>query len=143
MAQAIILLDDLDLAAMPPARSEATRTVRFTVDGREWELDLTEAHGKEFDADLSRWVSAAHKPAGPPPHAVRTYPGRRPSAYYAGMQEFAVKAGISIPRNSEGKNEYPRRLRRQWEEHLAAHPGLVTWGEASVTTGKDDRDGVG
>ncbi|UKA55151.1 Lsr2 family protein [Arthrobacter sp. FW305-BF8] len=53
----VILEDDLD-------GSEATETVRFAVDGTEYEIDLNEAHATELRQAFSRFADAARKTSG-------------------------------------------------------------------------------
>ncbi|MGY2702556.1 histone-like nucleoid-structuring protein Lsr2 [Nocardioides sp. HB32] len=49
------LVDDLDGA------SPADETVRFALDGAEYEIDLTMAHADEFRAAMNRYVGAARR----------------------------------------------------------------------------------
>ena len=59
MAQKIqtLLIDDLD-------GSEAEGTVRFGLDGTEYEIDLNTGHAKELRDALARYVDAARRVAG-------------------------------------------------------------------------------
>jgi hypothetical protein len=52
----IKLLDDLDA---PEQETEAFATYRFGLDGVNYEIDLTEEHGAELFAALSRFVEKA------------------------------------------------------------------------------------
>lgn len=49
------LVDDLD------GVSSADETLRFTVDGASYEIDLTTAHAEEFRAVLNLYVGAARR----------------------------------------------------------------------------------
>ncbi|MBX7443369.1 MULTISPECIES: Lsr2 family protein [unclassified Arthrobacter] len=49
-----ILEDDLD-------GSEAAETVRFSLDGRSYEIDLNSAHARQFRASLLRYIRAGRK----------------------------------------------------------------------------------
>jgi hypothetical protein len=60
----IALWDDLDAAE--GKRTRAAQTVKFSVRGKRLELELTDEHAAEFDADLARWVKAAHSPDAVP-----------------------------------------------------------------------------
>ena len=50
MAQRIVLTDDLD-------GSEATQTVNYTIDGQEYEIDLSEENVQRFHEALEPYVS--------------------------------------------------------------------------------------
>ena len=69
MAQKIqtLFIDDLDGSA-------AEGTVRFGLDGTEYEIDLNAGHAKELRDALARYVDAARRvspaPAGPPAAAA-------------------------------------------------------------------------
>lgn len=50
----IILIDDLD-------GGEADETVRFGLDGAQFEIDLSSAHAEELRSTLSTYISAARR----------------------------------------------------------------------------------
>lgn len=52
------LVDDLD------GSSAADETVRFALDGAEYELDLTAAHAAEFRSAMNLYVGAARRLSG-------------------------------------------------------------------------------
>jgi hypothetical protein len=58
------LIDDID------RRSEATTTVKFSVDDRRYELDLTDEHASEFSEAMKPYIRAAR---------VKSRPGRKPA----------------------------------------------------------------
>ncbi len=60
MAQKIqvLLIDDLD-------GTEAEGTVRFGLDGTEYEIDLKAEHARALREGLARYVSAARRAGGP------------------------------------------------------------------------------
>jgi hypothetical protein len=60
MAQRIVtnLVDDLD------GSSPADETIRFSVDGSEYEIDLSARHAAEFRSVLNVYVGAARKIRG-------------------------------------------------------------------------------
>lgn len=56
MAERVTLVDDLDLD------SEATRTVRFGLGGKEWlEIDLSDEHADALETFLEPYISAARR----------------------------------------------------------------------------------
>lgn len=60
MAQRIerILMDDLD------GSMAADQTIRFALDGTEYEIDLSERHAAEFRSALNVYVGAARRVSG-------------------------------------------------------------------------------
>jgi Lsr2 len=54
MAQRVVLTDDLD-------GSEATQTITYTVDGQEYEIDLSEENVQRFHEALEPFVSASRQ----------------------------------------------------------------------------------
>jgi hypothetical protein len=52
-----LFVDDID-------GSEAEGTVRFGLDGAEYEIDLNPKHAAELRAALAQYVAAARRPAG-------------------------------------------------------------------------------
>ncbi|WP_159795699.1 histone-like nucleoid-structuring protein Lsr2 [Puerhibacterium puerhi] len=56
MAQKVVtsILDDID-------GSDAAETVRFALDGKAYEIDLSAAHAKKFRKSLDPYVKAARK----------------------------------------------------------------------------------
>lgn len=55
--QTVQLLDDVD-------GSEATQTVRFGVDGHEYEIDLNDTHAEELRASVDTFIRQARKVGG-------------------------------------------------------------------------------
>ena len=90
MAQRIqtLLIDDLD-------GSEATGTVRFGLDGTEYEIDLSAAHGDELRKALESYLVHARRTGGTARSAAR---GRRASATVdtAKVREWAKGQGIEV-----------------------------------------------
>jgi hypothetical protein len=81
------LIDDLDGA------SEATQTVLFALDGRDYEIDLNDNHAAKLREDLAPFVGAARKKAGGRVAAVRR-PGKAgPARDLARVREWARKNG--------------------------------------------------
>lgn len=60
MARKIIekFIDDLD------GTSDAAETVRFSIDGKKYEIDLTAANAERLRADLAPWIEKARKVPG-------------------------------------------------------------------------------
>lgn len=60
MAQRIehVLVDDLD------GSSAADETIRFAIEGAEYEIDLTSRHAAEFRSALNAYVGAARRVSG-------------------------------------------------------------------------------
>ena len=73
MAQKIqtLFIDDID-------GSEAEGTVRFALDGAEYEIDLNAKHAEDLRKALSRYVEAARRSSGTARRPART--GRRTAA---------------------------------------------------------------
>lgn len=93
MAQRVqtLLIDDLD-------GGEAEGTVRFGLDGTEYEIDLNAQHAEELRKALARYVSAARRTPGP---AVRRRgrSGRRTTGDEANptaIREWAKSQGIEV-----------------------------------------------
>jgi hypothetical protein len=90
MAQRIqtLLIDDLD-------GGEAAGTVRFGLDGTEYEIDLSTAHGDELREALGQYLSHARRTGGTARSAAR---GRRGSAAVdtAKVREWAREQGIEV-----------------------------------------------
>ena len=92
MAQKIqvLLIDDLD-------GSEADATVRFALDGTDYEIDLNAEHAQALRDALARYVSVARRAAGGPRRPAR---GRR-AAPVTGpnpteVREWAKAQGIDV-----------------------------------------------
>lgn len=91
MAQKIqtFFIDDLD-------GSEAEGTVRFSLDGTEYEIDLNAQHAEELRKELARYVSAARR-AGGARRSARS--GRRAATNglnTTDVREWARAQGIEV-----------------------------------------------
>ena len=90
MAQRIqtLLIDDLD-------GGEAAGTVRFGLDGTEYEIDLSAAHSDELRQALERYIAHARRAGGMYRGAARS---RRTSAAVdtAKVREWAKGQGIEV-----------------------------------------------
>ena len=92
MAQKIqtLFIDDLD-------GSPAEGTVRFGLDGTEYEIDLNEKHAKALRDGLAGYVSAARRVSGSARRVARA--GRRTSASGLNtteVREWAKAQGIEV-----------------------------------------------
>jgi len=92
MAQKIqtLFIDDLD-------GSEADGTVRFGLDGTDYEIDLNGEHAQELRDALARYVSAARRAGGGARRPARS--GRRASANGLNtteVREWAKAQGIDV-----------------------------------------------
>ncbi len=85
-----LFIDDLDGSA-------AEGTVRFGLDGTEYEIDLSAGHAKELRDALARYVDAARRVSGGPRRSART--GRRAPAggpNTTEVREWAKAQGIEV-----------------------------------------------
>ncbi len=92
MAQKIqtLFIDDLDSSA-------AEGTVRFGLDGAEYEIDLSAEHAQQLRDALTRYVSAARRVGSGSRRPART--GRRASASGLNtteVREWAKAQGIEV-----------------------------------------------
>ena len=92
MAQKIqtLFIDDLD-------GSEADGTVRFGLDGTDYEIDLNAEHASELRDALARYVNAARRAGGGARRPARS--GRRASANGLNtteVREWAKAQGIDV-----------------------------------------------
>jgi Lsr2 len=85
-----LFIDDLD-------GSSAEGTVRFGLDGTEYEIDLNEEHAMELREALARYVSSARRAGGAARRPVRT--GRRAPASGLNtteVREWAKAQGMEV-----------------------------------------------
>lgn len=84
----IVLIDDID-------ESPAAETVRFGLDGVEYEIDLNEAHAAELRKTLEFWVSRARREPGQ--RASRRIAQRRQTSSDAStIRAWALANGVEI-----------------------------------------------
>src|SRR5260370_19667721 len=81
-----LFIDDID-------GSEAEGTVRFALDGAEYEIDLNTKHAEALRKALSRYVEAARRSSGPARRPART--GRRAAA--SGTNNTEVREPAKAP----------------------------------------------
>lgn len=85
-----LFIDDID-------GSEAEGTVRFALDGADYEIDLNAKHAEALRQALSRYVDAARRSSGPARKPVRA--GRRAAASGLNtteIREWAKAQGIEV-----------------------------------------------
>ena len=92
MAQKIqtLFIDDID-------GSEAEGTVRFALDGAEYEIDLNTKHADALRKSLAKYIDAARRSAGTARRPARS--GRRASATGVNtteVREWAKAQGIEV-----------------------------------------------
>ncbi|TKV28905.1 Lsr2 family protein [Arthrobacter sp. NamB2] len=84
----IILIDDLD-------GEEADETVRFGLDGVQYEIDLSEAHASELREALAPYVGAARRSSQPKQQrSSQPAPSRNQEA--AQIREWAKENGYNV-----------------------------------------------
>jgi hypothetical protein len=90
MAQRIqvLLIDDLD-------GGEAAGTVRFGLDGTEYEIDLSAAHGDELRTALEPYLAHARRTGGTARSAARSRRGGA-AVDTAKVREWAKEQGIEV-----------------------------------------------
>jgi len=108
MAQKIqtLLIDDLD-------GSEAEGTVRFGLDGTQYEIDLSAGHAKELRTALARYIEAARRTPGParrPSQNGRKQPPAGVSNTDA--RTWAKSRGLDV----KDRGRVPADILAQWRE---------------------------
>ena len=86
----VLLVDDID-------GSEAEGTVRFALDGTDYEIDLNAPHAAALRKALARYTAAARRTSGRARHPARS--GRRPGAgglNATEVREWAKAQGIEV-----------------------------------------------
>jgi hypothetical protein len=81
-----LLIDDLD-------GGEAAGTVRFSLDGTEYEIDLSAAHGDELRSALAQYLTHARRTGGTARNTAR---GPRSGVDNAKVREWAKEQGIEV-----------------------------------------------
>jgi hypothetical protein len=110
MAQKVItsLVDDLD-------GSEASETIVFALDGKTYEIDLTDAHASELREKLAPYLGAARKTGGGRA-TVRRIGSATPSADTAAIRKWAKENGHDV--NDRGR--VPANIKEAYEKAQAA-----------------------
>ncbi len=63
-----VITDDMDGTDLKPGQG---KTVRFSFDGSDYVIDLSDKNYKKFAAEIEVWASKAHPPEQPAPAARR------------------------------------------------------------------------
>jgi hypothetical protein len=82
-----LFIDDIDGSA-------AEGTVRFGLDGTEYEIDLNAGHARELRDALARYLDAAHRVSGSARKPARG--SRRGGLDATGVREWARAQGIEV-----------------------------------------------
>jgi hypothetical protein len=84
----IILIDDID-------GGEADETVRFGLDGVQYEIDLSETHASELRATLAEYVGAARR-SNSPKQQRSSAPAASRNQEAAQIREWAKENGYNV-----------------------------------------------
>ena len=105
------LVDDLD-------GSPADETVKFGLDGKSYEIDLTTDHAKALRENLLDFVEKARRAGRPEvaPVRERSRPGRTPREQTAAIRDWARSQGHQV----SDRGRIPASILREFE---AAHGG--------------------
>jgi hypothetical protein len=104
MAQRIVLSDDLD-------GSEATQTLHYTVDGQEYEIDLSEENVQRFHEALEPFVSKSREVVRQPQPARRSRGDGRRRSSASGREDipqiraWAESQGMDVSARGRVKKE--------------------------------------
>ncbi|MFF1635224.1 Lsr2 family protein [Leifsonia sp. NPDC058248] len=90
------LLDDLDQQPIPAGTGE---TVRFSLDGATYEIDLSDEHVARLRADFEQWIGAAHRVEAASGDVATTKHERRMIRDWAREQGLGVSEKGQIPRS--------------------------------------------
>lgn len=82
----IELIDDLD-------GTEATETIRFALDGTEYEIDLGERNAEVLRGEMARFIDAGRKDAARKPASVHRL---FPAADLKAVRAWAIENGIEV-----------------------------------------------
>jgi hypothetical protein len=70
------------------------RVRRFSIDGRDYEMDLCERHSEKFDEAVSRFVASARRGSGRQPRAKRRTAAHR--KHSAQIRAWAKEHGMAV-----------------------------------------------
>src|SRR3954454_8843237 len=82
MAQKVMLIDDLD-------GSEGAETITYSVDGKEYEIDLSEENAEKFRSTLREFIDASREIEQPPVLALAPARAIRRSSGGSGRHDVA------------------------------------------------------
>src|SRR6201999_3985092 len=85
-----LFIDDID-------GGEADGTVRFALDGTEYEIDLSSKHNEELRSALGNYIAHARKVSGAARKGAPGRPGRKPSTVdTVAVRAWARESGYDI-----------------------------------------------
>lgn len=114
------LVDDYD------GESRADETVEFAVDGRSYEIDLSEANAGQFRAELSRWIGRARRTNGRRPGGGQPRAGQLSREQLAAIREWARRQGHQVA----DRGRIPRKLIDEFNAVRVAERNAYSGGEA-------------
>jgi|SRR3954454_6278104 len=104
MAQKVMLIDDLD-------GSEGAETIRYSVDGKDYEIDLSEKNAERFRSTLREFIDASREVEQPPVLTLAPARASRRSSGGSGRDDIAqIRAwaesqGMDVSARGRIKNE--------------------------------------
>jgi len=105
----VVIHDDLD-------QSEGASTIKFGLDGKEYEIDLSEKHEKELRDALKKFLDAATKvgsaSSAPQRRKYGTGPARKDTSH---IRKWLREEGIDI----SDRGRIPIDLMQQWQKYGA------------------------
>jgi hypothetical protein len=104
------LIDDID-------GSQAEESVSFSLDGIEYEIDLSEENARKLRADIGEWTGNARRVAGRRIRGTGNRPAANASGESAKIRAWAREQGKDV----SDRGRIPANLRN---EYLEANPGL-------------------
>lgn len=99
----VTLIDDTD-------GTEASETITFAVDGRNYTLDLNEENAAKFRAALEPWIGSARKAGAPP--AKPKVRGALDRAQAQAIREWAQAQGLHVG----DRGRIPATVQKAWED---------------------------
>src|SRR4051794_11012025 len=99
----VVLVDDVD-------GSPASETVRFALDGTEYEIDLNEAHAEALRETITEWIGPARKTGGRKKAAVRTTAATS-TTDTTKIREWARQNGYTV----SDRGRIPSKVREAYE----------------------------
>lgn len=85
----VLLIDDLD-------ESDATETVRFGLDGTQYEIDLNDKNAGKLRADLTKWVEKGRKASPSGKRVITNGGGKSHRRDVSAVRVWARKNGHEI-----------------------------------------------
>lgn len=120
MAQhvSVLLIDDID-------GTEAERTVQFGLDGRDYEIDLSQAHADELEKSLTKFIEKARRVSATPARGKTTRRATSTGPDPARVRKWAAMNGIEV--NERGR--IPKDIVERYEAANGKTPAAPQAGE--------------